>query len=375
MRDCKDPPMNIATAIGICLGKDVQFAVYRLPGEDAPTLLVQKGAALNITGKLAGQLPEKGFLIVPFSKQDHQAYFIVPDMVLHNDMSASQMDELKALPPRCNHETGSPCPQETCKDDYLNLVGETLVKIRTGAFKKAVLSRIKTITGNYSIQLPEIFRILCEVNPNAFVYLFHIRGQCWIGASPEPFICSEKDEIKTVSLAGTRSYRENNLDLNQWNRKELEEQEYVTLHIESILQSFKVKDYRKKGPYVARAGNLLHLRTDFTFSSRALGSNLPLLVDALHPTPAVCGIPTHEAMEFIRKAERHQREYYAGFLGPVGIHDKLQLYVNLRCLKVYPGCLVLYTGGGITDHSEPGAEWEETEIKAETLLSVIKSCK
>jgi isochorismate synthase len=138
---------------------------------------------------------------------------------------------------------------------------------------------------------------------------------------------------------------------------------YLTIHIDQ---------FNKTGPYVAKAGNLLHLRTDFTFSVDAIGTRLPSLISSLHPTPAVCGMSTGKAMDFIKSGEKHDRGYYAGFLGPIGIRDMIRLYVNLRCMQVFDDRLVLYIGGGITSDSVPEEEWEETEMKAETLLSVLK---
>jgi len=335
-------------------------------------LLIQKGPAAEITGGLSGQYQGKGFLAVPFCREDHPAFFLVPDLEFHDKLSVPEIEMLKTLLPFHESETGISSPVETSKEEYLRTVSNTIAQIRNGDFKKAVLSRIKTIPGNYYSRLPELFESLCKSNPDAFVYLFRIQGQCWIGASPEPFLCSEQDTLKTVSLAGTRPYSKKNMDLEQWNHKELEEQQYVTKHIEDTLQHFRIDRFIKKGPYVARAGNIMHLRTDFSFSSGALGSDFSQFTGALHPTPAVCGMPVSETLQFIRKTENHRREYYSGFLGPVGLHGAMQLYVNLRCLKVYSDRLVLYTGGGITEHSDPLEEWEETEIKAGTLLSVIK---
>ena len=80
-------------------------------------------------------------------------------------------------------------------------------------------------------------------------------------------------------------------------------------------------------------------------------------------------------MDFIRNTEKHSREYYTGFLGPVGIDDLMQLYMNLRCMKVLDDRLMLFVGGGITLDSVPYEEWEETEIKADTLLSVLQDMK
>ena len=81
-----------------------------------------------------------------------------------------------------------------------------------------------------------------------------------------------------------------------------------------------------------------------------------------------CGFAFHY---FIENAEKHSREFYTGFLGPVGIEDLIQLFVNLRCMKVGSKGLILFIGGGITHDSVAEEEWEETEIKADTLLSVL----
>lgn len=358
-------------AIDICLRRNLHFAVYRLPREKRITMVIQKDPQIHIPSKLDHRLPEKGFLIAPFSRDNNAIWLIRPDIVLNDHMDQLHLDELNSIksldfPSPDNH------PGDTSKEEYLRLISESIADIRAGAFEKVVLSRIKSVKGNFRLRMPDLFQALCSSYADAFVYLFCVKGQCWTGASPEPFICSQNNEINTVSLAGTRPYSSGSLELTAWNHKETEEQEYVTRHIQRILKDYHIDEYEKKGPYVARAGNLLHLRTDFTFSKKSIGNRLPSLIASLHPTPAVCGMSTGNAMDFIKSSEKHDREYYAGFLGPVGIEDPLCLFVNLRCMKVYDDRLVLYIGGGITHDSVPEEEWEETEIKAETLLSVIK---
>jgi isochorismate synthase len=114
------------------------------------------------------------------------------------------------------------------------------------------------------------------------------------------------------------------------------------------------------------------LKTDFTSSASVINGNVGNLLNNLHPTPAICGSPTKEALEIICSVEKHDREYYAGFLGPVGMENPIMLFVNLRCMQITDTNLILYAGGGITLESNPVDEWYETEIKAGTLLSVIK---
>ena len=97
-------------------------------------------------------------------------------------------------------------------------------------------------------------------------------------------------------------------------------------------------------------------------------------VESLHPTPAVAGQPKEDAISFIRELEEHHREYYTGYLGPVGPRDTIDLFVNLRSVKITPGFLAMYVGGGITLESIPEDEWEETELKAASTLNIIQSC-
>jgi isochorismate synthase len=371
MQDVLKNKVTLAEAVNLCLEKNVHFVAFRLPGETSSTVIIQKDPEIRVVGKLNQRLPDKGFLIAPFSREHHEIWLIRPDIVLHDSVTPEQWEELNSLQSVTTKYAEVPCPPDTTKTDYIRLIEDSIKRIEAGSFEKVVLSRVKSVKGNFRPHLPAIYSALCASYNHAFVYMFHVNGQSWSGATPEPFICSHQNELKTVSLAGTRSFSQRDLDIVRWNNKELQEQEYVTRHIEKILMNYHIDTYQKSGPYVARAGNLLHLRTDFTFSADAVGNRLPSLIVSLHPTPAVCGMSTGEAMDFIQAGEKHDREYYAGFLGPVGFTDIVRLYVNLRCLKVFDDRLVLYIGGGITHDSIPEEEWEETEIKADTLLSVL----
>lgn len=366
---------SVTRALKICLSKRTNFVAYRLPGNTGIDIVVQKDPEIQCLENLTHRLPAHGFLIAPFSRKNDKAILIRPEMVMHHFVTPEQMKVLEALPENPVKKSNHTYPEDTLREDYIRLIQNTIERINAGEFDKVVLSRIKTVYGKYTNRLNEIFNILCCSYPNAFVYLFCVNGQYWTGATPEPFICSKGNELVTVSLAGTRPYRKDNLEIGNWNAKELQEQNYVTLHIEKVLHNYAISAYHKNGPYAARAGNLLHLRTDFSFSAHTIGDRLPSLINALHPTPAVCGMSTGKAMDFIRTAEKHARGYYTGFLGPVGLGELIQLYVNLRCMRILDDRLVLYVGGGITRDSLPEEEWEETEIKADTLLSVVQQIR
>ena len=93
------------------------------------------------------------------------------------------------------------------------------------------------------------------------------------------------------------------------------------------------------------AANLYHLRTDIAFRLHDTG-RLGDVLDALYPTPAVCGIPKDEARRFILQHEHQSRKYYSGFVGPISPKGKTHLYVSLRCMNILDdGSCELYAGG------------------------------
>jgi isochorismate synthase len=117
----------------------------------------------------------------------------------------------------------------------------------------------------------------------------------------------------------------------------------------------------------------MHLKSEFTVDMQA--TNFPqlgsVMLKLLHPTSAVCGMPLETSLEFLKRYEGYNREFYAGYLGPVNIHNNTDLFVNLRCMQVLGKQGVLYAGAGVTVDSSPEEEWAETEMKFNTLLNVI----
>ena len=120
----------------------------------------------------------------------------------------------------------------------------------------------------------------------------------------------------TMALAGTMPY-EGTTDC-RWSGKNIAEQQMVADYISQCLSPF-VTDMTVTEPYTIRAGNLLHLRSDFSFrfgndTSDVCG--IGNVIETLHPTPAVCGLPKNDALRFILENENVDRRYYSGFLGP-----------------------------------------------------------
>ena len=96
------------------------------------------------------------------------------------------------------------------------------------------------------------------------------------------------------------------------------------------------------------------------------------MLHALHPSPAVCGLPKREAFHFILHNESVPRRYYSGFQGLLGVGGMTHLYVSLRCMSIHPNHYRLYAGGGLLSDSDEESEWQETEAKLNTMRNVLE---
>ena len=171
-----------------------------------------------------------------------------------------------------------------------------------------------------------------------------------------------------MALAGTMPMQ-NEVMPTDWDKKNREEQGYVADYIRRIAKRFGNK-MTEIGPYTARAGQLVHLKTDFYFLLKNT-DHIGDLLQELHPTPAVCGLPKEEAFRFIPDNEGYDRSYYSGFTGWLDTEGHTDIYVNLRCMEIKPGEAILYAGGGILASSEVESEWMETGDKMNTMRSIL----
>ncbi len=180
--------------------------------------------------------------------------------------------------------------------------------------------------------------------------------------------------FKTVALAGTQKVDED-MDLMEvaWRQKEIEEQAMVSRYIINRFKKIRLREFEEIGPRTARAGSLTHLKTDFVVDVQATNfQNLgTVMLKLLHPTSAVCGMPKEPATDFLIENEKHSRAFYSGFLGPVNMFNDTYLFVNIRCMQLLKHKALIYAGAGVTQNSNPKAEWIEANWKCDILESVL----
>lgn len=245
--------------------------------------------------------------------------------------------------------------------NYEEKIQKVIHFIQENNLSKLVLSRLKLVNyKNQKIDFIQSFLNLCDHFPSAFVYVFIQNGKCWMGAFSEVLgdFNTETSEFKTMSLAGT-------LPLNEdWTEKEVEEQKPVTEFIANTLSKYS-SFIEQSETHDHISGNIKHLKTDF--KAKIGLEKLDQLIENLHPTPAVCGIPTDFCKNAIENFEKFPRDLYAGYI-KVETPESIKYFVNLRCAEFLGNAALIHVGGGITPESSPEKEWQETELKADAIL-------
>lgn len=260
---------------------------------------------------------------------------------------------------------------------YEQLVHHAVDEIRRGSMEKVVGTRVKRIELPSSFDVILAFDKLCREYPDAFVSLVSLPGVgTWLGATPEVLVTIRDNRyFLTSALAGTQPYEKGTDPRNvAWREKEIEEQALVCRYIINCFKKIRLREYEEHGPRTVLAGNVLHLNTEYRVDMEAV--NFPqlgsVMLELLHPTSAVCGMPYETAIDFIGRHEGFDREFYTGYLGPVDPKQNTHLFVNLRCMQLLGDHALIYAGAGLTADSEPSREWAETEIKMNTLLNVLR---
>ena len=382
------------------IAQTLPVALWRYPHQDTKHGLVDLSGHAQ-AAKIDFQQTGAGFAFAPFINAGGQAtLFLKADLILAGqtvypgrpqggakaDQFLAHLQQLtQADPPAEADWSAVPVTNEAVhlsdRAEFCRLVEQAIYYIQSTDIKKVVASRATETPLPADFNPVAAFDKLCARYPHAFVSLVSIPGLgTWIGATPETLLILNPDRLETIALAGTQAYpADSDLEAVQWGAKEIEEQALVSDYISNFLRQLGLASFTQVGPRTVSAGNIIHLKTGFQVTRPDLAQTgrhrltdlANQILDSLHPTSAVCGMPKKEALTFILEQEHYNRAFYSGFLGPVHINGQSQLFVNLRCMQLKPRRAILYVGAGITQDSQPQLEWQETVLKSNTLLSVL----
>ena len=369
------------------LGWGHSISLWRLPDSDEKHLLVSI-EGVKFLNDVALEESPAGFIFSPFDNEKAKL-FLKGDLIFSFKNGELLREGKSTFDPLDLVNTQKKEQKKTAwffRDDksvhsiqqesFTKLVEKCLAGITEGLFEKVVPSRRQAFPLPTDFDPLAIFHQLCETYPHAFVSLVSTpETGTWIGATPELIVSIDSAmKFKTVALAGTQTFKEGTqLKSIAWTQKDIEEQALVCRYIINCFKKIRLREYVEHGPRTAVAGNLIHLKTDYEVDMVA--TNFPqlgsVMLKLLHPTSAVCGMPLENVKGFLKENEGYDREYYSGYLGPINFKNESNLFVNLRCMQVQKTKAWCYAGAGITVDSEPELEWQETEMKMNTLLCVL----
>ena len=314
------------------------------------------------------------------------------------------------------------------KKIWQTLAKNAIAQIRSGNFDKLVTSRECSLQISPQISVTHLLRKLIKHYPSCTIFSYQVSDKnsgnnannksvkTIVAASPERLVSLQHPDIQSDALGGTifRSAQQKNKSAKDYSEKhsaqlpfflkqksnqtEAESSESEKLLKEhyfisqTIYQSLDPLCHTLKmpvSPYLMKLHNLYHLETPV---QGKLMANYDLFdaIDVLHPTPAVAGLPTQQAKQWLLENENHHRGWYTGAFGWLDGNNNGDLSVLLRCALVTTEItsevttedsqanhkqnkseLDLFAGAGLIAQSTPDAEWRETELKMQTILEML----
>jgi isochorismate synthase len=386
--------ITFANYVEGCIKNGYACALYRLPQADDRHLIIDLSGGRNLE-KVQIEDMGSGYVFHPFSSENHPVKFLKEDIHLSQSIKDKEIQVTKSIlsevelsaifgQPAVEERTNPSRSQEQYvendsadKENYLSLVKKTIEKIKDDHFQKVVVSRSKIIDLPAQFNPLTFFNALCDKYANVFIHLTYIPGAgLWIGATPEILIEIDKNNyFRTVALAATQAHQSDaDIEDTTWSQKDIEEQAMVSRYIINCFKKIRLREFDEIGPRTYLSGNLVHLKTTYEVNTDqvAFPELGTVMLELLHPTSAVCGMPKEVTKAYIHENEGFDRSYFSGYLGPVNVLNETNIFVNLRTMKITGNQAQLFAGAGIIANSNPEKEWHETEIKMDTLLSVLK---
>lgn len=268
---------------------------------------------------------------------------------------------------------------EGARDAWLDAVRETLDAIEEGRFTKAVLARTRDVALAGEIGVIDVLMALWNQHHRAHAFLFEPEpGRRLLGAAPEVLVTLRDGRISATAVAGSVRRGQDEAEDRSLagsllaSRKDRAEHhavvEAMVRHLNDLAADVTVQDE----PHILALARIQHLETEV--GARAVpGLSALRLVERLHPTPAVCGVPRDRALRFLGEAEPFERGWYAGPVGWFDTEGEGHFVPALRTAVAVERRWRLFAGAGIVDGSEPESEWDETGIKFQPVLRALAS--
>ena len=257
---------------------------------------------------------------------------------------------------------------EFTQDDssWLKLANTAIERIRTGEFEKVVLSRRSFVAAPAVLDTIQAMGRLTHLYQSAFSFSYrHL-----LGATPELLLRRVGGILESHPLAGTANTGEEAALLAS--QKDNHEHLVVVRHITDRLKTHCDRIETPDSPSITSFGSICHLGTQIKgFLSRDNDASSLELLLAIHPTPAVAGVPQRSAMSLIQELEDQPRQFYAGAIGYETLDGDGEWHLVIRTVAIAKDRIEFQAGVGLVAESDPGAELAELQAKLSSMLPII----
>jgi menaquinone-specific isochorismate synthase len=264
-------------------------------------------------------------------------------------------------------------PGDLSPEDYLRTVEVAVSRIDAGRLDKVVLARDLAGVLPPGTDTASALAALATGYPDCWTFSV----DDFLGSSPELLVAVQGGTVTARVLAGSAargtdaaSDQEASVALAT-SAKDQDEHEYAVQSVVAALRPHSPGITASEVPFTLRLPNLWHLASDVE-GLLADGSSSLDLLSALHPTAAVAGTPTREAVAAIEELEPFDRGRYAGPVGWVGADGDGEWAIALRCGQVEPtGVVRAFAGAGIVAGSVAVRELAETSLKFRPIVEAF----
>lgn len=282
--------------------------------------------------------------------------------------------------PRMRPSNGAPGVAKTAirppQDAWTEMVRSAIDRIESGTLQKVVLATAMDVDLNAPIDVPAVLERLRRTYPHCFRFLVQPSPDgAFFGPSPERLLRKRGELVETEALAGSVP-RGETPEADDELARELFADEKLQheqgLVVAAILDALEPLGAVTAGEQTVRKlANIQHLHTPIELETRD-DEHILDVVETLHPTPAVGGVPRESSMQTIRAVEPFDRGWYAA---PVGWFDAAgdgEFAVGIRSGVAADQSVRLFAGGGIVSDSDPASEWDEVQHKYRPILDELR---
>lgn len=265
------------------------------------------------------------------------------------------------------------------REEWREQIDDAVADIRAGTLRKVVLAQSLSVDLSADLSIPDALSRLDDRYPDCYRFAIsprEDRDSTFFGATPEKLVSLSGRTVETEALAGSTG-RGETPEEDDWLAEELLDSDKDNHEHDLVVEAIREQldpvaaSVRTGGRTVRQLATVQHLRTPVT-AELDDDRHVLDLVEALHPTPAVGGLPPDAALETIKTTEAFDRGWYAA---PVGWFDAAGdgvFAVAIRSALARNRTASLFAGAGIVPDSDPDREWDEVQLKYRPMLDTLQ---